>query len=334
MYETKIKLSDEQKNLINDVLRDNFNKIKFIKRINYQEMLPHFVRGYLRRIIGLVNFKQKELINNFNFTNSIDASINERECIWPPGKKCAFISTHDIDSAFGQDYIENYFNIEKELKIRSTNFWITHLYKLNHRLLKQAVNNSFEIGLHDYNHDGKLAMLSKEEIKKRIFLSDDFIKEYSVAGIRSPGFLRSINFYNAIKDLFRYDMSIVDYSFLFPYPGDGARTSLPILFENLLLIPSSLIRDGEALALGLKTKEILNAWITKYNWLKSRNSLIVLLTHPDKGFSGTNQMLLLYKTFLEYVTNDHECWTVTAKELTNYLKQKEKHLIQISNGVK
>ena len=209
---------------------------------------------------------------------------------------------------------------------------MTHLYKLNHELLHQATNNGFEIGLHDYNHDGRLVMLNEKEIKNRISLSQDFIKEYSVEGIRSPGFLRSMKFYSVIKELFNYDMSIVDYSFLFPYPGDGCRTSQPLLFEDLILLPSSLIRDGEALALGLKPKEILNTWITKYNWLKSKNSLIVLLTHPDKGFSGRKDMLEIYKIFLEYVTNDDDCWASTAKEVTKYLKQNKRYLIQAPNS--
>ena len=335
MYETEIKLSGEQQNFIKTAMKGNFHKIQFIKNINYQEVSPPFIRTYLRRLVGLVNFKQKNLITNFDLTNLIDAGTSQKENIWPSKKKCAFISTHDIDTAFGQDYIENYFEIEKELNIRSTNFWVTHLYKLNNHLLHQAVKNAFEIGLHDYNHDGKLVMLNQGEIKNRISLSQDFIKEYSVEGVRSPGFLRSMNFYSAIKDLFNYDMSIVDYSFLFPYPGDGCRTSQPLLFENLILFPSSLIRDGEALALGLKPKEILNTWIMKYNWLKSKNGLIVLLTHPDKGFSGRKDMLEIYKTFLEYVKNDHDCWISTAGELAKYLKQNKRPLIQtiqISNN--
>ncbi len=331
MPETKIKLSNEQQNFIDTAMKSNFNNVKFIKNINYQEIAPPFIRTYLRRFLGLINSTQRDSINNFNLTNSTDASLGKKENIWPNNKKCAFISTHDIDTAFGQDYIENYFEIEKELNVRSTNFWVTHLYKLNHNFLKQAFNNSFEIGLHDYNHDGKLAMLNQEEIKNRIFLSGDFIKEYSVEGIRSPGFLRSMNFYTVIKKIFTYDMSIVDYSFLFPYPGDGCRTSLPLLFDNLILIPCSLIRDGEALALGLSPKDILNAWITKYNWLKSKNSLIVLLTHPDKGFSGRKDILKIYKEFLKYVTNDCECWTTNGKKLTEYLNQNKIDLIQASN---
>lgn len=331
MPKVKIKLSNEQQNFIYTAIKSNFNNVRFIKNINYQEIAPPLIRTYLRRFLGLINSKQRDFINDFNLTNSTDINLNKQGSIWPNSKKCAFITTHDIDTNFGQNYIENFFEIEKELNIRSTNFWVTHSYKLNHNLLKQAFDNSFEIGLHDYNHDGKLAMLNQEEIKNRIFLSKDFINEYLVEGIRSPGFLRSMNFYSVIKDLFTYDMSIVDYSFLFPYPGDGCRTSLPLLYENLILIPCSLIRDGEALALGLSPKDILNAWITKYTWLKSKNSLIVLLTHPDKGFSGRKDILKIYKEFLKYVTNDSDCWKTTGKELTKYLNQNKTNLIQTSS---
>ena len=330
MLKTKIKLSNEQLRLINNSLKSNFNNIRFIQGFNYQEFLPNSLRKFIRRLIGFSNFSQKELLYDFEKSNLIDLNMEPSESIWPNNKKCAFISTHDIDSAFGQEYIESFFNIEKKLNIRSTNFWVTNLYKLNHDLLKSAFEAGFEIGLHDYNHDGRLAMLKKEEIKKRIDLSKDFITEYSVTGIRSPGFLRSVNFYSAIKDLFNYDMSIVDYSFLFPFSGDGCRTSLPLYLNNLLLIPNSLIRDGEALALGLKTKEIFNVWLKKYEWLKSKKSLSVLLTHPDKEFSGSKEMLSVYKDFLEYVANDNECWITTAKDLSNHMNKKKEDLIYLT----
>ena len=330
MIKTKINIAKEQQDLIYNSLRSNFNKIQFIKGTNYQETIPHFARVFIRRFIGLCNLKKRGLVNNFELTNPIDASISLEENIWPNNKKCAFISTHDIDSAYGQDKIENLFEIEKSLNIRSTNFWVTHLYKLNHNLLKWACNNGFEIGLHDYNHDGNLAMLNKDEISLRIDYCNDFIKEYFVNGIRSPGFLRSLDFYQTVKNSFDYDMSIVDYSFLFPFTGDGCRTSFPFFYKEILLIPTSLLRDGEAVALGLHPEEILNTWINKYNWLKSKKSLIVLLTHPDKGFSGNNKMIEIYKNFLEYVTNDDECWITTGKELSNYCKQNKDFFIRLT----
>lgn len=313
---------------IKKALNGNTRNLTFLKKINYQYLVPQFMRTLVRRIIGSVNQRQKKKLTDFSHTNPIDEKGLKK--IWPQDKKCVFISTHDIDSNFGQQFVENFFSIEEDLKIRSTNFWVTNLYKINHDLLNTLTKNSFEIGLHDYNHDGKLALLSSENIKRRISLCNEFIKQYSITGIRSPGFLRSLIYYEAIKDFFHYDMSVMDYSYLFPFPGDGCRTSLPFFYNSLLVLPTTLLRDGEGLALGLTPNEILNNWIKKYHWLKDKGGLAVLLTHPDKGFSGNKEMLKIYKTFLQYVSEDEECWITTGKELCNYINDKKECCIKLS----
>lgn len=333
MLETRYKLSKEDEDLILSSLEGNYNKLRFIKGFNYQTFLPPHLRSAIRRLLGITNFKQKRLINNFELTNPIDYKSNYKpENIWPLGKTCAFISTHDIDSKFGQEFLKNFIEIEKKLGVKSTNFWVTHLYELKHSFLKELQKEGFEIALHDYNHDGRLVMLSKDEIRKRLELSKDFISKYSVKGIRSPGFLRSKNFYHIVKEYFSYDMSIIDFSYLFPFSGDGCKTAMPFYLDNLLIMPTSLLRDGEARAMRLKPKEILNFWINKYNWLKSKNCLIVLLTHPEQGFSGNNEMLSVYKEFLEYLTNDSTCWITTAINLSDHLKEKKEKLIQLTLG--
>ena len=79
MYKTEIKLSSEQQDFIKTAMKGNFHKMQFIKNINYQEISPPFIRTCLRRLIGLINYKQRGLIRNFTLTNSIDASINKKK---------------------------------------------------------------------------------------------------------------------------------------------------------------------------------------------------------------------------------------------------------------
>src|SRR4051794_21385889 len=74
---------------------------------------------------------------------------------WPGGKQFAFVLTHDVESAVGLEKCRALMEVEMELGFRSAfNFIPEGNYRLPQDLREELVRNNFEVGVHDFRHDG------------------------------------------------------------------------------------------------------------------------------------------------------------------------------------
>ena len=78
------------------------------------------------------------------------------KCFWPNKSTFAFVLTHDIETAAGQEFVEAVADLEESLGFRSSFNFVPEKYKLDYELMNKLRQRGFEVGVHGLKHDGKL----------------------------------------------------------------------------------------------------------------------------------------------------------------------------------
>ncbi len=130
------------------------------------------------------------------FAGLIDAlPADEPLCVihpWPARARFAFALTHDVETAEGMRNILRIARIEEDLGFRSSWNIVPRLYDIDHGLLRELQTRGFEIGIHGYNHDGKL-FASQQTFFRRLEVIQQAAAEMSAVGFRAPMMHRNLS---------------------------------------------------------------------------------------------------------------------------------------------
>ncbi len=235
------------------------------------------------------------------------------------GKKYAFCTTHDVDTAKGFGNIGKFAELEHELGISATYNLLTNYYKLDLGAVSR-IAKSHEIGWHGYNHDNKLPFLSREKIRARFSANTDFFKRFSVRGMRSPCLLTSDALDSIASEFLQYDSSVPDTAVFISGTNDftGCCSVFPYAKSSVVELPLTLPMDADLQYLGFNPKQILDAWLSKLEWVKRVRGIAVLNTHTDQHYSGNDEMLGIYERFLRHVSKDSSALTATCAEIAEH----------------
>lgn len=233
------------------------------------------------------------------------------------GKKYALCLTHDVDTSDGFNKITEFVEIEQDLGFVSTFFLPAFHYDIDFKLLKLIEGFGFEIGIHGYNHDGRLPFTNLQEIDRKLKKSIDKFREHvKVFGYRSPSFLRTPNLYKILEKYFLYDSSAPDtLNLSFKTSFDGCGSVFPYQRGNILEIPVTISNDADLLIYGYNPEQILRIWREKINFIRNIGGTATVLTHTDPHFSGNKKMLELYRKFLKEIKSDNTCYVTLCKDL-------------------
>lgn len=263
---------------------------------------------------------------------------NIKKPYWPDNKQFAVVLTHDIDTEKGIEHIEDILDIERKLGLKSCVYVPAVLHKKHDIYFNNLRRERFEIGIHGYNHDNKLAYRYLEIPSYISMMTEGFSRP---RGFRSPSFLTSFDLMKAIEqsDYIDYDSSIPDIR-LFPYEN-GCNTIYPFeMFYGWKLIELPVTMPTDATLLALDTKqykkhefEIEKIWAKKHDFIAINNGMCLLCTHAESHLGGSKKMLLAYELFLERslgwnkVTNN-STWFALPHEVATWWRSK----INESNG--
>ena len=75
---------------------------------------------------------------------------------WPGGRRFGFVLTHDVETKDGLRNVPALAEIEERLGFRSSWNIVPYKYNADAGLVRDLQARSFEIGIHGYNHDGRL----------------------------------------------------------------------------------------------------------------------------------------------------------------------------------
>lgn len=262
----------------------------------------------------------REIGIKYNLFNNIEYYTKS---YLPNNMKYGLILTHDIEAENNWEWVRKIAELEVSLGFRSSWNVVPHYYKIDYNVLDWLVENNFEIGLHGYNHDNKLAYLPIDLIRKRMKDSISFIERYNIKGFRSPAWLRTNNLFKVLEEFFVYDMSVLDVDQICPAGSGGSCSLFPYyITKRLLEIPTTIPYEAP-MYFSVFAKELNNFWLEKIEWIKIINGMIVINTHPDPYYGGNYVMLKEYSYFLENFKNDNECYKLLPRELANaYIKNR------------
>jgi hypothetical protein len=248
---------------------------------------------------------------------------------WPNGKKFALVLTHDVEGLIGYGRVRQLIELEKRLGFRSSfNFVPEGQYRVQRVLREELVQEGFEVGVHDLNHDGKLYR-SESGFRKKAQRINLYLREWKAVGFRSAFMLHNLNWLGELEVL--YDTSTFDIDPFEPQP-DGVGTVFPFWVPGCgsrpgyAELPYTLVQDS-TLFLLLREKTIA-VWREKLDWIANCGGMALVNVHPDYiDFAGVGRRsnrhfpVSFYWEFLNFLKTKYhgEYWAALPREMGNYV---------------
>lgn len=234
--------------------------------------------------------------------------------LYPNNYSSAVVLTHDVEEQKGFDYIPKVIELEEKYKLKSSWNIVPYKYKIDEGIIKLIQELGHEIGIHGYNHDGKL-YYSEKIFNYRASFINEAIKKYNAVGFRSPQVHRNLEWLQKLD--IKYDASCFDYDPFQPFPV-GTGSIWPFIVGKFVELPYTLPQD-HTLFYVLKVKDI-NIWKRKAEWLLKNNGMILALTHPDYLINKNH--LKFYEELLDYLNKIENTWKCLPKDMSLWWKNK------------
>lgn len=250
---------------------------------------------------------------------------------WPGNKKFALVITHDVETRKGLEKSRSLAEIDLDYGFKSSFNIVPHKYIVPTTFRWWLQNNGFEVGVHDYNHDGKLYR-SKPNFDKRATYINECITEWNALGFRSASMHHNLDWISNLNIL--YDSSTFDTDPFEPQP-DGVNTIFPFWYlhkesnRGYVEVPYTLPQDFTLFIL-MKEKSC-RIWKEKINWIASKGGMAMFIVHPDYiNFKKSRRNKVdeyhydLYTDFLQFIKSEYKdnFWNPLPHELAYYIIDK------------
>jgi hypothetical protein len=298
------------------------NKIYFILK----PILPTSIRYSIRRLRAhyqLLNTKEWPIMESA-------AQLPPGWPGWPEGKQFAFVLTHDVEGSIGMNRCEQVAAMEMRKGFRSSfNFVPEGEYRVSPLLREKLSSAGFEIGVHDFRHDGSLYR-SRRHFFDAAKSINRYLKEWNAVGFRAGFMFHNLEWLKAVD--IEYDASTFDTDPFEPQP-DGTGTIFPFWIERehkkdegFVELPYTLPQDS-TLYLIFREKTI-DVWKRKVDWLAEKGGMVLVNVHPDylaldEGKPSLSEYpFAFYEEFLDYVKKKYDgaYWQVLPREMAQYIR--------------
>ena len=256
---------------------------------------------------------------------------------WPDGKQFAVVLTHDVEWERGQKRVRKLAHLEMQCGFRSSFNFVPERYPDDPELRSWLLNNSFEIGVHDLKHNGKL-FSSRSRFEKSVPLINRYIQEWKTEGFRAGAMHHNLEWISGLD--ITYDASTFDTDPFEPQ-ADGVNTIFPFWYassthegKGFVELPYTLIQDFTLFVIMQeKTNRI---WKEKLAWIAEKGGMAMLIVHPDyinmekEKQSGMEEYDgEVYLNFLDYIRTQYKdrFWNPLPCEVAGYIK-KSRNLLQ------
>ncbi|HSP87687.1 MAG TPA: hypothetical protein VLN45_06105 [Ignavibacteriaceae bacterium] len=301
------------------LLEDNF-ELKFsLKQKIYYNFLRPVIPISLRQKIQhsyIEKISYKENFINTDFVELVSEALKQNnEQLYPDNFQSATILTHDVEEEAGFNFIPKVIELEKELGFKSSWNIVPYKYKIDESIIGLINNSGCEIGIHGYNHDGRL-YYSQKIFNDRVPYINSAIEKYNAVGFRSPMVHRNLRWLQKLN--IKYDASCFDYDPFQPFPG-GTGSIWPFIVGNFVELPYTLPQD-HTLFYVLDKKDI-TLWVNKINWIINQKGMILVLTHPDYLIDANH--FQMYKELLLFLKEIKNSWYCLPKEMADWWIRRE-----------
>ena len=148
--------------------------------------------------------------------------------------------THDVETSMGQAFVPHLMDLDEAYGIRAS-FQIVPegRYEVCDSFLTSIRTRGFEVGVHDFNHDGRL-FSSRETFERRVIDINRYGEAFQAEGFRSAVLYRQQDWFEALN--FVYDMSVPTTGHLEAQPG-GCCSVMPYFNGRLVELPVTTTQD-------------------------------------------------------------------------------------------
>ncbi len=234
---------------------------------------------------------------------------------WPDGFALASVLTHDVETKEGVASVNRLAALEEKHGFRSAWNFVPYQYKIDRGLIADLKARGHEIGVHGYNHDGRL-FESPRVFKRRIDPINRAIEDFGSHGFRAPMVHRNLSWLQALN--VDYDSSCFDIDPFQAMPG-GVGGPWPFIAGKFVELPYTLPQDHTLLiSLGESTPRI---WIEKLGYIRSLAGMAMLITHPD--YLDIAQRLDVYREFLEHLAGLSDVWHALPLDVAVWWRQRD-----------
>lgn len=294
---------------------------------NIKPFLPRSLQLGLRRMV------LKNRLKRVNDTWPISESAGTLPLKWqgwPDGKQFAVVITHDVESSKGLSRCQKLAELDRSFGFRSAFNIVPCKYDVPDSIRNWLTANGFEVGVHDYNHDGKLYR-SKAVFDRRATIINEYIKKWNASGFRSAAMHHNLEWLSTLD--ISYDCSTFDTDPFEPQ-SDGVNTIFPFWYNNketgkcFVEIPYTLPQDHTLFV--VKGERDCRIWKEKLKWIAEKGGMATVIVHPDyvnfdkDAENGVDEYsCALYEDLLYHIGNVYsgEYWNPLPKELASCLKQ-------------
>ena len=229
---------------------------------------------------------------------------------WPDGHRMAFVLTHDVETADGQQRIAELADLDAAYGFRSSFNFVPERYPLDWDLIAELRRRGFEVGVHGLTHDGSL-FRSYREFTRRAHRINQHVRALGARGFRAPLMHRNPMWMQALE--IDYDLSFFDTDPFEPIPG-GTMSLWPFQLGRFLELPYTLVQDYTLTSVLKETTPRL--WLEKVDVIERYGGMALVNTHPDYLNDLTTRQV--YVAFLEAMRSRADVWNPLPAELARW----------------
>ena len=304
-------------------------KLSWPKRLYYlfKPLLPRALTRSLRRYYR--NPSDDKLRNNWpidsryvlyqwelmrQFLVASGNSAISYKSFWPNTRRFAFVLTHDIETAEGQEFVRRVADMEEDMGFRSSFNFVLKRYPLDLKLIEELKQRGFEVGCHGLKHDGKL-FSTKQEFTERAAIINKHLREYGMVGFRAPLTHRNPEWMQALE--IEYDLSFFDTDPFEPIPG-GVMSIWPFFIGHFVELPYTLVQDYTLTAVLGETSPRL--WLEKVDFIEKYHGMALINSHPD--YLKTKRTWDVYHEFLIRMKQRDSFWHALPREVAAWWRMR------------
>ncbi len=300
----------------------------FIRKL-YYHLKPFIPRQYQVYLRSQMVRRRLEAVSGVWPIDEQAGAMPERWPGWPGGRRFALVLTHDVEHLAGQDKSYQVAHLEQNLGFRSSFNLVPRRYEVSPHLRSFLVRHGFEVGVHDFNHDGRL--FSNYRLwRERAPQINWYLKEWNSCGFRAGAMHHNLDWIRELDVL--YDCSTFDTDPFEPQP-DPVGTIFPFLVERggeasaYVEMPYTLPQDFTLFVLMKERTPAI--WKRKLDWVVEHGGMVLVNTHPDyMCFDGEicnleQYRAEIYEEFLEYVVSryDGQYWHALPRDVAKFCRR-------------
>jgi hypothetical protein len=243
---------------------------------------------------------------------------------WPAGARACVIVTHDVETQAGVEACHQLMNVDDEFGLKACfNIVPRGRYAIPDGFIEEIRGRGFEVGVQDYNHDGRLYD-DRRKFLRRVAVINRFGKDHEISGFRAAVLYRRTEWYRDLD--FAFDMSIPNVAHLDPQRG-GCCTVMPYFIGNLVELPVTTTQDYTLFRL-LKQHSI-DLWETQIKTIMEKNGLVSFIVHPDYLVNSEDK--LVYRellNLLKTIREQGQTWIALPTQVNAWWRARNKMSIE------